>query len=99
VCVSVCASPLSTFECLNKSLLNLVICISWHLNPSQTAYFINLSHPPIVARQRLSKSPPVVARQRLGKNDTAATNIHVIEELLDASFSIRSVSYQRKVGD
>jgi hypothetical protein len=40
--------------------------------------------------------PPIVARQRLGKNVTAATNTHAkIEELLDASFSMRSM-YQRK---
>jgi hypothetical protein len=44
--------------------------------------------------------PPIVARQRLGKNVTAATNTHeTIEELLDVSFSIRSVRYERKVGD
>jgi hypothetical protein len=39
-----------------------------------------------------------VARQRLGKNVTVATNTHATIELLDASFSVRSVSYQRKVG-
>jgi hypothetical protein len=44
--------------------------------------------------------PPIVARQRLGKNVTAATNTHAkIEELLEASFSMPSVSYQRKVSD
>jgi hypothetical protein len=44
--------------------------------------------------------PPNVARQRLSKKVTAATNIHTtIEELLEASFSMRSVSYGRKVGD
>jgi hypothetical protein len=41
-----------------------------------------------------------VARQRLGKNVTAATNTHTtIEELLDVSFSMRPVSYQREAGD
>jgi hypothetical protein len=41
-----------------------------------------------------------VARQRLGKHVTVATNTHAaIEELLDASFSMRFVLYQRKVGD
>jgi hypothetical protein len=54
--------------------------------PISTVYFINLS--------------PTAARQGLGKNVTAATNTHAtIEELLDASFFMRSVSYQRKVGD
>jgi hypothetical protein len=41
-----------------------------------------------------------IARQRLGKNVTAAINTHAtIEELLDASFSMQSVWYQKKVGD
>jgi hypothetical protein len=41
--------------------------------------------------------PPIVARRRLDKNVTAATNTHAtIEELLDASFSMLSVSYQGK---
>jgi hypothetical protein len=48
----------------------------------------------------LYSNPPLAVRQRLGKNDTAATNTYItIEELLDASFSMRSVSYQRKIGD
>jgi hypothetical protein len=56
--------------------------------------------PLIVARQRLGKNPSIVARQRLGRNVTAVTNTHTtIEELFDASFSVRSVSYQRKLGD
>jgi hypothetical protein len=43
---------------------------------------------------------PIVARQRLGKSVTAATNTHAtVEELLDATLSMRSVLYQRKVGD
>jgi hypothetical protein len=43
---------------------------------------------------------PLTARQRLGKNVTAAMNTYAtIQDLLDASFSVRSVSYQRKVGD
>jgi hypothetical protein len=51
----------------------------------------------IVARQRLGKNHPNVARQRLGRNVTAVTNTHAtIEELLDASFSMRPVSYQGK---
>jgi hypothetical protein len=43
---------------------------------------------------------PISARQQLSKNITAATNTHAtIEELLDASFSVQFVLYQRKVGD
>jgi hypothetical protein len=54
-------------------------------------------YPPIVARQRLGKSPIIVARQRLGRNATAVTDTHATtEELLDASFLMRPVSYQGK---
>jgi hypothetical protein len=45
----------------------------------------------------LSVLPPVVARQRLGKDVTAAKNTHTaIEDLFDASFSMRCVSYEKK---
>jgi hypothetical protein len=61
--------------------------------PISTAYFINPS-------TGLCGSVCIPARQRLGKNVTAATNVHKrIEELLDASFSMVSMSYQGKVGD
>jgi hypothetical protein len=60
------------------------------------AYFINTSHQFVC----LYVHPAIVARQRLGKNVTATTNTQAtIDELLDASFSVRSVSYQGKVGD
>jgi hypothetical protein len=43
-------------------------------------------------------SPPIFSRQQLSETVTAATNTHAtIEELLDASFSIESVPYQRRV--
>jgi hypothetical protein len=64
---------------------------------------------PVVARQLLGKSPLIVTRQQLGKNSplvasqrlsekiTAVTNTHAtIEEFLDTSFSMWSVSYQGK---
>jgi hypothetical protein len=35
-----------------------------------------------------------VARQRLGKHVPATTNTHETDELLDAVFSMRFVSYQ-----
>jgi hypothetical protein len=58
--------------------------------PILTAYFINPSYQSVLLCLSL-----IVARQRLGKNVTAATNTHAkIEELLDASFSIRFLSYQ-----
>jgi hypothetical protein len=44
--------------------------------------------------------PLIVARQRLGKHFPVATNTHATtEESLDTSFSMRTVSYQRKVDD
>jgi hypothetical protein len=64
--------------------------------PILTAYFINPSHESVC----LYVYSPIVVTQRLSKNVTVATNIHAkIEELLDASFSMLFVSYQRKVGD
>jgi hypothetical protein len=43
-----------------------------------------------------SSAGTAIARQRLGKHVPAATNTHAtIEEMLNASFSMRSVSYQR----
>jgi hypothetical protein len=63
------------------------------LDPISAAYFINPSHQAVY----LYVYSPVVARQWLGKNVIAATNTHVtIEELLDASLSMRSVSNQGK---
>jgi hypothetical protein len=40
-----------------------------------------------------------VARQQLGKNVAAASNTHATKELLDAAFSMLSMSYQMKAGD
>jgi hypothetical protein len=62
-----------------------------------TAYFIiDPSYQSVCPYMYL----PIVARQRLGKNVTAAMQTHAtLEELLDAPFSMRSVKYQRKVGD
>jgi hypothetical protein len=52
-------------------------------------------YPAIVVTQRLGKNSLIVARQRLDKKVTAATNTHAAtEELLDASFSMRSASYK-----
>jgi hypothetical protein len=39
----------------------------------------------------------IVPNQRLGKHVPAATNAAKIEELLDASFSMQPVSYQRRI--
>jgi hypothetical protein len=56
--------------------------------PITTAYFINPSHQSVY----LYVDPSIIARQRLGKNVNSAKNTHAtIEELLVASFSMRSV--------
>jgi hypothetical protein len=61
--------------------------------PISAAYLINPSHQSVC----LYMYPLIVARQRLGENVTAETNAHAtIEELLDKSFSMGSVSYQEK---
>jgi hypothetical protein len=59
------------------------------------AYFINPSYQSMC----LHVNPPIVARQRFGKIFSAAKNVQAtIEELLDASLSVRSVTNQRKLG-
>jgi hypothetical protein len=64
--------------------------------PISTAYLINPSDQYVC----LYVYPSIVARQRLGKNVTVGTNTHaIIEELLATSFSMWSVSYQKKVGN
>jgi hypothetical protein len=60
------------------------------------AYLIDPSHQSVC----LYVYPPIVARQRLGRNVTQTTNTHAtIEEILDESFSMRSVSYERTLDD
>jgi hypothetical protein len=61
--------------------------------PFSTAYFINASHKYVFLYV-------YVPTQRLGKNITASINTRVIiEELLEASFSVRSVPCQGKEGE
>jgi hypothetical protein len=64
--------------------------------PISTAYFINPSHQSVC----LYVYPPIFARQRLGKKVTMTRNTQAtIEEMLDASSTVRSLSYQRNIGD
>jgi hypothetical protein len=64
--------------------------------PRSTAYIINPSHQSVC----LYVYPPLVPREGLGENVTTVKNTHeTTEEMLNAPFSTRSVSYQRKVGD
>jgi hypothetical protein len=86
ICVSVSPLPVSALECLNQSLWKLV----YHGNWSHHNCILHKSLPSVCVCTCI---PPVVARQRLGKHVPTAT----VEELLDASFSLRSVSYQKRV--
>jgi hypothetical protein len=86
--------PPPTFEYPNQSLrTSYVPHGNWvHLN--------GVLHKSLPSVCVFVCSPPIVARQRVGKDVTAATNTHpTIQELLDASFYMRSASYHRKVGD
>jgi hypothetical protein len=59
-------------------------------NPLIVARRRSGKYPLTVARQRLCNNPPIVARRRLGTIVAAITNTHgAIEEVLDASFSMR----------
>jgi hypothetical protein len=63
--------------------------------PISTAYFLKPSQQSVC----LCVYHSIVARQRLGKNVTETTNAYAkMEEFLDASLSMRLVSYQRKLG-
>jgi hypothetical protein len=67
--------------------------------PISTTRFINHFHQSVRLYVCLYLYVPTVAKQKLGENVTAATNTHAtIEELLGASFYMRSVTYERKVG-
>jgi hypothetical protein len=91
VCVSV-----------NTNLINFVVAEPIFMKlgmpimapePISTSYSINPFHQSVC----LYVYPSTVVRQRLGKIGTAATNTQAtIEGLLDASCSMRSVSYQEK---
>jgi hypothetical protein len=55
-----------------------------------TLHFLTMSTTDMVHEQ----FPPKLARQRLSKHFPAAMNTQAAIELLDAVFSVRSVSYQ-----
>jgi hypothetical protein len=73
---------------------------TWHVHHGTGAHLKSAFHKSLPSICVCMCIPTIVARQRLGKHVTAEKNTHaIIEELLDASFSLRSVSYQRQVGD
>jgi hypothetical protein len=68
--------------------MNCGVC-ALAFKPFSTAHFINPSPQSVC----LCVYPPVVVRQRLSENVTAVKNARpTIEELLDASFSVLSLS-------
>jgi hypothetical protein len=104
---AVCVSVYPTYQLLyiSKPIFLKFGMYIMEPKPNRTAYFINPSHqfvclyvsPFIVAGQRLGKNLLIFARQRHSKNFIAVTNTHAtVEKLLEASFSMRSVSYQGK---
>jgi hypothetical protein len=81
-CMSV-NPPLSTFECLNQSLWNLV-CLSWHLSSSNSilhkylpsvCVFVCVSLLPLLDKGSVQRIPLFIARQRLSKHVTMEMNI------------------------
>jgi hypothetical protein len=90
-CLCVWVPPLSTFECLNQFLMKLYVRndTGAHLNG-----VLHKSQPSVCVFVCVSLL--IVARQRFG--DTFLwQRIHAtIEELLEASFSIQFVSYEKK---
>jgi hypothetical protein len=92
--VCLCIPPIN-FRMPEPTFMKRCMCIIAR-KPISTACFINPSHQSLP----LYVYPHIIARQQLGKNVTRATNTHaIIEELLVASFSMRSASHQRKVWD
>jgi hypothetical protein len=85
--------PISTASLKNPS--HQSVCL--YVYPCIVARQRLGKNPPVVAMQRLRRNPPIVASQWLGRNVTAVTNTRtIIEEFLDASFSMWPVSYQGK---
>jgi hypothetical protein len=94
-CLYVCASPLINF-CMPEPIFRKLGTYMMAPEPISTEYLKTPFHQSVC----LYVHPPIVYRQRLGKGVPAATNTHAtVVELLGTSLSMRSVSYQRKIGD
>lgn len=94
-CLGVCLSPHINFRTPEPIFMKLGMYIMTP-EPISSTYIIDLSHVPVC----LQVYPLNVANQRLGKNVTEVSNMDAsIEELFNASFPMRYVSYQRNVGD
>jgi hypothetical protein len=100
-CLCVCVSPLSTVECLNQYLWNLV-CISWKLSSSQQRT-VCLSVCLYVYPSYLCKATAQLNASLISVLGNGSVNmfprqrIHVTVEMLDVSFAARSMSYQMRV--
>jgi hypothetical protein len=97
VCVSViCVSVYLPHQLLNVSTNLYETWSVYHDNWAHLNGVLHKSFPSVC----VCMCPTIVARQGLSKSVTAAMNTHAtIEKLLEVSFSVRSVSYQTKVGD
>jgi hypothetical protein len=94
-CLCLCESPPINFWIPEPIFMKLGTCIKV-AEPISVAYFLSPSHQSVC----LYVYAPIVAKQQLGTNVTIATNVQTtIEELLDVSFSMQSMSYQRNVDD
>jgi hypothetical protein len=71
------------------------ISTAYFINPSQSVLCACMCTPPIVAKQRLDQVYPTIP---CSVNTFPPQRIHAtIGEVLRASFSVRSLSYQRRV--
>jgi hypothetical protein len=87
-CLCLCISPVpqSTFECLNQSVWKLAYHGIWaHLNGA-----LHASFPKVCVSMCICLYWVSLPRQRIHAK---------VEELLDAAFSMLSMSYDRKGGD
>jgi hypothetical protein len=86
----VCVAVYPPYQLLNNGTNLYETMYTTAPEPISTAYFLTPSQQSLCPHVYHS----VVVKQRLGKNITEAT----MEELLDAMFSMRFLSYQRKLG-
>jgi hypothetical protein len=90
-CLCICEPPRINFWMPEPILLKFGMCIMAH-EAISTAYFINPSHPSVSVCVSFLTSLRKRSVKTLPQQRTHAT----IEELLDASFSMRSLTYERK---
>jgi hypothetical protein len=95
-------SPSSLYVCVShlNRMLEPILNEILYVHHGTWAHFNGVLHKSLSSVcVSVCVSTRIVSRQRLGKHIPVATNKRKREELLDSSFSMQSVSYQRKVGD